>query len=120
MVIQNQILEAAIQILKISGNRRLPNILSRCLRGEQDNPFLLPDDHPFKQHEPNECLSESHAVTKEGAAVLPCNCEEIPVGILLVLVEDRKYFGVVAVLLVGRQGFAAEKLVQRFEPDFKR
>ena len=68
---------------------RLPYPLLGGLRCEQHDTPALVKDESLDQHQADEGLAKTHAVTEERTAVLPGDLHERPVRLLLIAVEVR-------------------------------
>ena len=99
---------------------RFPYAFLGGLGGKQDNPLAFVHDKPFDQHEPDEGLAETDAVTEERAAVLAGDLHQRPVGFLLIAVNFREHQGAGFIPLVGSQFVTAEILLQGLGIDVER
>ena len=93
---------------------RLPHPVLGRLGGEQHDALPLVKDEPLDQHQADEGLAETDAVTEERAAVLPGDLHERPVRLLLVAVEVTEHERPPLVPLRGGQLVAPEELLQAF------
>ena len=99
---------------------RLPHPLLGRLGGEQHDALPLVKDEPLDQHQADEGLAETDAVTEERAAVLPGDLHERPVRLLLIAVEVTEHERPSLVPLRGRQLVPPEELLQGLRVDVER
>ena len=69
----------------------LPHALLGRLRCEQHDTLALVKDEPLDQHQTDEGLAKTHAVTEERTAVLPGDLHERPVRLLLIAIDVREH-----------------------------
>ena len=95
----------------------LPYPLLGRLRCEQCDTLTIVKDEPFDQHQTDEGLAETHAVTEERTAVLPGDLHERPVRLLLIAIEVREHARPCFVPLGRGQLVSPEELLQGLRVD---
>ena len=95
----------------------LPNPLLGRLRCEQRDTLALVKDEPLNQHQTDESLAKTHAVTEERTAVLPGDLHERPVRLLLIAIEVREHARPCLVPLGRGQIVPPEELLQGLRVD---
>ena len=98
----------------------LPYPLLGRLRCEQRDTLALVKDEPLDQHQTDEGLAKTHAITKERTAVLPGDLQERPVRLLLIAIEVREHARPCLVPLGRAQIVPPEELLQGFRVDVER
>ena len=95
----------------------LPYPLLGRLRCEQCDTLALVKDEPLDQHQTDEGLAETHAVTEERTAVLPGDLHERPVRLLLIAIEVPEHARPCLVPLGRGQLVSPEELLQGLRVD---
>ena len=98
----------------------LPYPLLGRLRCEQRDTLALVKDEPLDQHQTDEGLAKTHAITEERTAVLPGDLQERPVRLLLIAIEVREHARPCLVPLSRTQIVPPEELLQGFRVDVER
>ena len=107
----------AADVRKPSTQMGLPHALLGSLRCEQHDTLALVKDEPFDQHQTDEGLAKTHAVTEERPAVLPGDLHERPVRLLLIAIEVREHARARLVPLGRGQLVPPEELLQGLRVD---
>ena len=99
---------------------RLPYPVFGRLRCEQHDTLALVKDEPLDQHQTDEGLAKTHAVTEERTAVLPGDLHERPIRLLLIAIEVREHARPCLVPLGRGQLVPPEELLQGLRVDVER
>ena len=86
---------------------------------EQHDTLALVKDEPLDQHQTDEGLAKTHAVTKERTAVLPGDLHERPVRLLLIAIKVREHARPSLVPLGRGQLVPPEELLQSLRVDIE-
>ena len=97
----------------------LPYPLLGRLRCEQRDTLALVKDEPLDQHQTDERLAETHAVTEKRAPVLTGDLHERPIRLLLIAIEMREHARPCLVPLGRGQLMPSEELLQRLRVDIE-
>ena len=95
----------------------LPHALLGRFRCEQHDTLALVKDEPLDQHQTDEGLAKTHAVTEERTAVLPGDLHERPVRLLLIAIDVREHARPCLVPLGRGQLVPPEELLQGLRVD---
>ena len=95
----------------------LPYPLLRGLGCEQHDSPAFVKDEPLDQHQTDEGLAKTYAVTEERAAVLPGDLHERPVRLFLIAIEVREHARPCLVPLGRGQLVSPEELLQGLRVD---
>ena len=98
----------------------IPDCFPRGLGGKQHDSLAFVQNKPLDQHQADESLAETNAVTEEGATMPACDLHHRPVGLLLVPVEIPEHFGLALVPFGRGELMATEEFLQRLGVDVER
>ena len=94
-------------------------LLGRLWREEHDT-LALVEDKPLDQHQADEGLAKTHAVTEERTAVLPGDFHERPIRLLLIAIQLREHARPCLVPFGRGQRVTPEELLQGLRVDVER